>query len=81
MRDLRDKIGVLQVPPQCSQFVWYSISRIADSGIHRYGTRRNQQRAMEDLQAELAEMRIHMNQFMEVVQGVAQGHQELKQMI
>ncbi|KAI5386851.1 hypothetical protein KIW84_073119 [Lathyrus oleraceus] len=31
---------------------------IADSGIHRYGTRRNQQRAMEGLQAELAEMRI-----------------------
>ncbi|KAI5430834.1 hypothetical protein KIW84_035096 [Lathyrus oleraceus] len=36
-----------------SHFVWCSTSRIADSGIHRYGTRRNQQRAMEGLQAEL----------------------------
>ncbi|KAI5420327.1 hypothetical protein KIW84_044204 [Lathyrus oleraceus] len=44
---------------------------IADSGIHRYGTRRNQQRVMESLQAELAEMKIRMNQFMDVVQGVA----------
>ncbi|KAI5424204.1 hypothetical protein KIW84_030423 [Lathyrus oleraceus] len=61
--------------------VWCSTSRIADSGIHRYGTRRNQQRAMEGLQAELAEMRIRMNQFMDVVQGVAQGQQELRQMM
>ncbi|KAI5421358.1 hypothetical protein KIW84_044972 [Lathyrus oleraceus] len=61
------------VPPQCSHLVWYSIIRIADSDIHRYGTRRNQQRAMEGLQAELAEIRIRMNQFIEVVQGVAQG--------
>jgi hypothetical protein len=36
---------------------------------------------MEGLQAELAEMRIRMNQFMDVVQGVAQGQQELRQMI
>ena len=58
--------------------VWCSTSRIADSGIHRYDTRRNQQRAMEGLQAELAEMRIRMTQFMDVVQGVAQGQQELR---
>ncbi|KAI5437353.1 hypothetical protein KIW84_023459 [Lathyrus oleraceus] len=54
---------------------------IADSGIHRYGTRRNQQRAMEGVQAELAEMRARMTQFMDVVQGVAQGQQELRQII
>ncbi|KAI5420416.1 hypothetical protein KIW84_044275 [Lathyrus oleraceus] len=71
----------LPVPPQCSHLVWYSIIRITDSGIHRYGTRRNQQRAMEGLQAELAEMRIRMNQFMEVVQGVAQGQQEIRLLV
>ena len=36
---------------------------------------------MESLQAEFAEMKIRMNQFMDVVQGVAQGQQELRQMI
>ena len=36
---------------------------------------------MESLQAELAEMRIRMTQFMDVVQGVAQGQQELRQMM
>jgi hypothetical protein len=36
---------------------------------------------MEGLQAELAEMRIRMNQFMEVVQGVAQGQQELRLLV
>ena len=36
---------------------------------------------MESLQAELAEMRVRMNQFMDVVQGVAQGQQEIRQMI
>ena len=36
---------------------------------------------MEGLQAELAEMRIHMNQFMEVVQGVAQGQQEIRLLV
>ncbi|KAI5399975.1 hypothetical protein KIW84_065063 [Lathyrus oleraceus] len=61
--------------------VWCSTSRIADSGIHRYGTRRNHQRAMESLQAEFAEMKIRMNQFMDVVQGVAQGQRELRQMM
>ena len=64
-------------------FLYYLVftSRIADSGIHRYGTRRNHQRAMESLQAELAEMKIRMNQFMDVVQGVAQGQQELRKMM
>ena len=36
---------------------------------------------MESLQAEFAEMKIRMNQFMDVVQGVAQGQKELRQMI
>jgi hypothetical protein len=36
---------------------------------------------MEGVQAELAEMRARMTQFMDVVQGVAQGQQELRQMI
>ena len=36
---------------------------------------------MEGLQAELAEMRIHMNQFMEMVQGVAQGQQEIRLLV
>ena len=36
---------------------------------------------MESLQAELAEMKICMNQLMDVVQGVAQGQQELRQMM
>ena len=36
---------------------------------------------MEGLQAELAEMRVRMNQFMDVVQGVVQGQQEIRQMI
>ncbi|KAI5396066.1 hypothetical protein KIW84_062310 [Lathyrus oleraceus] len=71
----------LSVSPQCSHLVWYSIIKIVDSGIHRYGTRRNQQRAMEGLQAGLAEMRIRMNQFMEVVQGVAEGQQEIRLLV
>ena len=36
---------------------------------------------MEGIQAELAEMRIRMNQFIEVVQGVAQGQQELRLLV
>ncbi|KAI5426344.1 hypothetical protein KIW84_031955 [Lathyrus oleraceus] len=73
--------GIKRVSPRCSHSIWCSTSRIADSGIHRYGTRRNQQKVMEGLQAELAEMRVRMNQFMDVVQGVAQGQQEIRQMI
>ncbi|KAI5434666.1 hypothetical protein KIW84_021481 [Lathyrus oleraceus] len=68
---------------RCGVLILFGVplARIADSGIHRYGTRRNQQRAMESLQVELSEMRIHMTQFMDVVQGVAQGQQELRQMM
>ncbi|XP_050908704.1 uncharacterized protein LOC127122407 [Lathyrus oleraceus] len=36
---------------------------------------------MEGVQAELAEMRARMTQFMDVVEGVAQGQQELRQII
>ena len=36
---------------------------------------------MESLQAELAEMKIHMNQFMDLVQGVAQGQHELRLLV
>ena len=36
---------------------------------------------MESLQAELAEMKIRMNQFMDLVQGVAQGQQELRLLV
>ncbi|KAI5388282.1 hypothetical protein KIW84_074101 [Lathyrus oleraceus] len=55
--------------------------RIAEYRPHRYATRQNQQKIMDQVQAELAEMRICMTQFMDVVQGVAQGQQELRQMI
>ncbi|KAI5409778.1 hypothetical protein KIW84_055290 [Lathyrus oleraceus] len=77
----RLRAAYLSVSAQCSHLVWYSIIRIPDSGIHRYGTRRNQQRAMEGLQVELAEMRIPMNQFVDVVQGVAQGQQEIRLLV
>ncbi|KAI5443586.1 hypothetical protein KIW84_012288 [Lathyrus oleraceus] len=79
--DSDSHIQMRYVPLQCSQFVWCPTSRITDSGIHRYGTRRNQQRVMESLQAELAEMKIRMNQFMDLVQGVAQGQQELRLLV
>ncbi|KAI5389319.1 hypothetical protein KIW84_074820 [Lathyrus oleraceus] len=36
---------------------------------------------MESLQAELPEMKIRMNQFMDLVQGVAQGQQELRLLV
>ncbi|KAI5415300.1 hypothetical protein KIW84_040662 [Lathyrus oleraceus] len=50
---------------------------IADQRPHRYATRLNQQRNMDQVQAELAEMRANMAQFMTMMQGVVQGQEEL----
>ncbi|KAI5389745.1 hypothetical protein KIW84_075152 [Lathyrus oleraceus] len=55
--------------------------RIADQRPHRYATRLNQQRNMDQVQAELAEMRANMAQFMHMVQGVAQGQEELRALV
>ncbi|KAI5437972.1 hypothetical protein KIW84_023920 [Lathyrus oleraceus] len=52
--------------------------RIADQQPHRYSTRLNQQRNMDQVQAELAEMRANMAQFMTMMQGVVQGQEELR---
>ncbi|KAI5406180.1 hypothetical protein KIW84_052792 [Lathyrus oleraceus] len=51
--------------------------RIADQRPHRYATRLNQQRNMDQVQTELAEMRANMAQFMTMMQGVVQGQEEL----
>ncbi|KAI5437694.1 hypothetical protein KIW84_023711 [Lathyrus oleraceus] len=51
---------------------------IADQRTHRYSTRLNQQRNMDQVQAELAEMRANMAQFMTMMQGVVQGQEELR---
>ncbi|KAI5396303.1 hypothetical protein KIW84_062495 [Lathyrus oleraceus] len=55
--------------------------RIADQRPHRYSTRLNQQRNMDQVQAELAEMRANMAQFMHMMQGVAQGQEELRALV
>ncbi|KAI5420131.1 hypothetical protein KIW84_044063 [Lathyrus oleraceus] len=54
---------------------------IADQRPHRYSTRLNQQRNMDQVQAELAEMRANMVQFMHMMQGVAQGQEELRALV
>ncbi|KAI5444511.1 hypothetical protein KIW84_012951 [Lathyrus oleraceus] len=54
---------------------------IADSGIHQYGTRKNQQRVMESFQADLAEIRTNMAQFVSMMQGVVQGQEELQALV
>ncbi|KAI5419673.1 hypothetical protein KIW84_043730 [Lathyrus oleraceus] len=51
---------------------------IADQRPHRYSTRLNHQRNMDQVQAELAEMRANMAQFMTMMQGVVQGQEELR---
>ncbi|KAI5398981.1 hypothetical protein KIW84_064374 [Lathyrus oleraceus] len=51
---------------------------IADQRPHRYSTRLNHQRNMDQVQAELAEMRANMAQFMNMMQGVVQGQEELR---
>ena len=57
------------------------LGRIADQRPHRYATRLNQQRNMDQDQAELAEMRANMAQFMHMMQGVAQGQEELRALV
>lgn len=52
--------------------------RIADRRPHRYSTRLNHQRSMDQVQTELAEMRANMAQFMTMMQGVVQGQEELR---
>ncbi|KAI5436556.1 hypothetical protein KIW84_022888 [Lathyrus oleraceus] len=54
---------------------------IADQLPHRYSTRLNQQRNMDPVQAELAEIRANMAQFMHMMQGVAQGQEELRALV
>ncbi|KAI5427173.1 hypothetical protein KIW84_032553 [Lathyrus oleraceus] len=68
-RQLKEKLTPL---PECSE------CRIADQRPHRYATRLNQQRNMDQMQAELAEMRANMAQFMTMMQGVVQGQEELR---
>ncbi|KAI5408348.1 hypothetical protein KIW84_054248 [Lathyrus oleraceus] len=55
--------------------------RIADRRPHRYSTRLNQRRSMDQAQNELAEMRANMAQFMTMMQGVAQGQEELRALV
>ena len=65
------------------KFLLFFISsgRIADRHLHRYSTRQNQQRAMDQMQAEIIELRTRMSQFMDIMQGVAQGQQELRALV
>ena len=65
------------------KFLLFFISSgiIADQHLHRYATRHNQQRAMDQMQAELTELRTRMNQFMDIMQGVAQSQQELRALV
>jgi hypothetical protein len=55
--------------------------RIAEYRPHRYATRQNQQKIMDQFQAELAEMRTNMTQFMNMMQGVVQGQEELRALV
>ncbi|KAI5420520.1 hypothetical protein KIW84_044355 [Lathyrus oleraceus] len=55
--------------------------RIADQRPHRYSTRLNYQRNMDQVQAELAEMRANMAQFIHMMQGVAPGQEELRALV
>ncbi|KAI5409823.1 hypothetical protein KIW84_055324 [Lathyrus oleraceus] len=64
-------------PVQSASVLFIVAGRIADQRPHRYSTRLNQQRNMDQVQAELAEMRANMAQFMHMMQGVAQGQEEL----
>ncbi|KAI5401007.1 hypothetical protein KIW84_065735 [Lathyrus oleraceus] len=73
-RQLKEKITLYQN-------VQNAHCRIADQRPHRYSTRLNQQRSMDQFQAELAEMKASMAQFMNMMQGVAQGQEELRAMV
>ncbi|KAI5434776.1 hypothetical protein KIW84_021554 [Lathyrus oleraceus] len=62
--------------------LWFlCLGRIADQRPHRYSTRLNHQRNMDQVQAELAEMRANMAHFMHMMQGVAQGQEELRALV
>jgi hypothetical protein len=50
--------------------LWFLTERIADHRPHRYSTRLNQQRSMDQVQAELAEMRANMVRFMTLMQEI-----------
>lgn len=62
-----------------------SVEKIASSTTHLYGTRSNQHRQMEQIQAELAEMRAQMDakmaQFMTVIENVSRGQAELRALV
>ncbi|KAI5398881.1 hypothetical protein KIW84_064316 [Lathyrus oleraceus] len=89
-RQLKEKITPL---PECSECTLLidqchylktlipEDRRIADQRPHRYSTRLNHQRNMDQVQAELAEMRANMAQFMHMMQGVAQGQEELRALV
>ncbi|KAI5393370.1 hypothetical protein KIW84_060484 [Lathyrus oleraceus] len=88
-RQLKEKITPL---PECSEcellidqchYLKTLIpgSRIADQRPHRYSTRLNQRRSMDQVQTELAEMRANMAQFLTMMQGVARGQEELRALV
>lgn len=62
-----------------------SVEKIASSTTHSYGTRSNQRRQMEQLQAELAEMKTQMDakmaQFMTVIENMSRGQEELRALV
>ncbi|KAI5406182.1 hypothetical protein KIW84_052794 [Lathyrus oleraceus] len=90
---LIDQYEVVDVSP-CAHYLVYVVAslyscsrlltlvpvlgRIADQRPHRYATRLNHQRNMDQVQAELADMRANMAQFMTMMQGVVQGQEELR---
>ncbi|KAI5430681.1 hypothetical protein KIW84_035047 [Lathyrus oleraceus] len=89
-RQLKEKITPLPECSECAllidqcQYLKTLIPgdrRIADQRPHRYSTRLNHQRNMDQVQAELAEMRANMAQFMHMMQGVAQGQEELRALV
>ncbi|KAI5415608.1 hypothetical protein KIW84_040866 [Lathyrus oleraceus] len=89
-RQLKEKITPLPECSECTllidqcQYLKTLIPedrRIADQRPHRYSTRLNHQRNMDQVQAELAEMRANMAQFMHMMQGVAQGQEELRALV
>ncbi|KAI5393221.1 hypothetical protein KIW84_060372 [Lathyrus oleraceus] len=72
------RMGVLVPSSYCG---FLCSGRIADQRPHRYSTRLNHQRNMDQVQAELAEMRANMAQFIHMMQGVAQGQEELRALV
>src|ERR1043165_4660146 len=65
------------------QFLLLCSRKIAN--FHRYPTRSNEKRQMEQLQADMAamkaQMEAQMTQFMEVITNMNQGQQELRALV